>query len=353
MDQVGSTDSRPDWNEATPPIAESGRKRRIFRNRFGHWRSGWRMVFYVLTTVALVVPLGAAAARFGGDQMAAATFSWTGSLSWVAGNLALILAALALLKYVDRRPVAMLGLGFGRRWLRELAAGVAGGIALTTLLVFLLALVGAVSLEVVPDPGASLAALPLFLFIFTVAAALEELMFRGYLLQALAEGSRRWIAGIALCIPFTFAHADNPDLTMTGLSNIFLAGVLLIMLYFQTRRLWLPIGFHLSWNLAQSWLWGFDVSGIAIKDQLFAVTTNGSDIITGGDFGLEGSILSTAAFVLIIAFLLVKSVLKPTDEVAAMWASFPAGFGLAPEGGGVGEQGSLGAEEQGSMRVEE
>lgn len=339
MASVDSNNTQPPITSPSPSGRERGRALAVFRNRFGHWRAGWRTLFYLLASVALMLPLGAAAARLGGDQLVATTFSWSGSLSWVAGDLALILAAMVLLRFVDRRPVAMLGLGVGRGWLRELGLGVAGGLALTTVLVFLLTAVGAVSLELVPDPAASLAALPLFFFIFTVAAALEEFIFRGYLLQALAEGSRRWIAGIALCVPFTWAHADNPDLTMIGVTNIFLAGVTLVVLYFQTRRLWLPIGFHLSWNLAQSWLWGFDVSGIAIRDQLFAVTAKGADIVTGGDFGLEGSILSTVAFVLLLVFLWVKKVLAPNDDVAAMWASVPAGFGLGPvaSGGLVGE----------------
>ena len=331
MEQVESPEIQPDRATTTTSGRESSRVRRVFRNRFGHWRAGWRMVFYLLASVALVIPLGAAASWLGGDQPAAATFSWAGSWSWVAADLALILAGLFLLKFVDRRPIRMLGIGFGRGWLRELFVGVAGGLVLTSLLVLVLAGMGAVSLQVVPEIGASLAALPLFLFIFTVAAALEELLFRGYLLQALAEGSRRWIAAIVLCVPFTWAHADNPDLTMVGVSNIFLAGVILVILYFQTRRLWLPIGFHLSWNLAQSWFWGFDVSGIAIRDQLFAVTTTGPDFVTGGEFGLEGSILSTVAFVLIIAWLMVWRSITPTNDVAEMWAAVPAGFGLDPQ----------------------
>jgi hypothetical protein len=149
-------------------------------------------------------------------------------------------------------------------------------------------------------------------------------------LQVLAEGSRRWIAGILLCLPFTLGHAYNPDVTMIGVANIFLAGVVLVILYFQTRRLWLPISFHLSWNLAQSWLWGFDVSGIEIENHLFVVTSTGADLVTGGEFGLEGSILSTILFGAVVVWFLLKPVLRPGDEVAALWAKYPAGFGIEP-----------------------
>jgi len=135
---------------------------------------------------------------------------------------------------------------------------------------------------------------------------------------------------LLLCIPFTWAHADNPDVTIIGITNIFLAAVILVILYFQTRRLWLPIGFHISWNLAQSWLWGFDVSGIKISDQLFVMNPTGPDYLTGGEFGLEGSALSLVLFVALVVWLLWKKVLTPAEEVAEMWARYPAGFGMAP-----------------------
>jgi hypothetical protein len=105
---------------------------------------------------------------------------------------------------------------------------------------------------------------------------------------------------------------------------------MLTVLYFQTRRLWLPIALHLSWNFAQSWLWGFDVSGIKIEGQFFVVTQHASDLVTGGEFGLEGSILATVLFAAIIVWFLVKPIIRPTAEVAALWASYPGGFGIPP-----------------------
>jgi membrane protease YdiL (CAAX protease family) len=257
--------------------------------------------------------------------------SWTHTLVWVVGNLALLLGGLGVLRFFDRRPPALLGLGFSRGWLRELVIGLAAGVIVTGVLVLTLVLTGSVSLALSPDLRASLGALPFFLVLFTLAAAVEEFVFRGYPLQVLAEGSRRWIAGILLCLPFTLGHANNPDVTMIGIANIFLASVILVILYFQTRRLWLPISIHLSWNLAQSWLWGFDVSGIKIDNQLFVVTPTGADLFTGGEFGLEGSILSTILFVAVVVWFLVRPILRPASEVAALWARYPAGFGIEPE----------------------
>ena len=304
--------------------------RSIFRNRFNNWRAGWRMLVYLIavffvgkafsTPLKILVP-GVPESDF---------ISWTHSLIWLIGTLALLISGLLVLRFFDRRPPALLGLGFSRGWLRELALGLAAGVVATGLLVLILVATGSVSLALSTDLRGSFGALGLFLVLFTLAASVEELLFRGYLLQSLAEGSRRWIAGLLLCIPFTWAHADNPDVTIIGITNIFLAAVILVILYFQTRRLWLPIGFHISWNLAQSWLWGFDVSGIKISDQLFVMNPKGADYLTGGEFGLEGSALSLVLFVALVVWLLWKKVLTPADEVAAMWAEYPEGFGLAP-----------------------
>jgi len=305
--------------------------RRTFRNRFDHWRAGWRMTLYLIAVGLVGFGLVILMRALLPDPGDAPFISWRRSVPWVVGSVALVLGAFVVLRFFDRRPTAALGLGLSRGWLREILGGLVAGLAATGVLVVILIVTGSVSLELSPTPAASLAVLPLLFFIFTWAGALEELVFRGYLMQALAEGSRRWIAAIVFCIPFTWGHADNPDVTAFGVANIFLAGVILAVLYFQTRRLWLPISFHLSWNLTQSWLWGFDVSGIKIEDQFFLVTQKGSDLVTGGEFGLEGSVLSTVLFVLMIGWLLIMKPLQPAPEVKVLWASYPAGWGLAPE----------------------
>ena len=330
MDEIAIAGVLKSEIEDAPPPDSPSLIRRIFRNRFNHWRAGWRMLVYIIAAFIIGKAFSTPLKMFVPGVPESDFVSWTHTLVWVVGTLALLLGGLLVLRFFDRRPPALLGLGFSRGWLRELALGLAGGLLATGLLVLILVAISSVSLSLSPDLSTSFGALPLFLVLFTLAAAVEELLFRGYFLQSLAEGSRRWIAGFLFCVPFTWAHADNPDVTIIGITNIFLAGVILVILYFQTRRLWLPIGFHISWNLAQSWLWGFDVSGIKIQDQLFVMNPTGAEYLTGGEFGLEGSVLSVVLFVVLVVWLLWKKALVPTEEVAAMWARYPAGFGILP-----------------------
>ena len=324
--------------EVPTPAAQPSHLKRVFRNRFGHWRAGWRILVYFVAAIAVGKVFSTPLKVLVPDHMGADFTSWLHMLVWVVGSLALILAGLGLLKWFDRRPMSLLGLGFGPGWLRELLIGLVAGLAMTSGVVLVLIVTRSVSLEFSPNLGASLAAMPRYLALFTLAGAVEELMFRGYPLQALAEGSRRWIAVVLLCLPFTIGHFDNPDMTIVGALNVFLLGILLAVIYFKTRRLWMPIGLHLSWNLAQSWLWGFDVSGIKIDNQLFVINPTGAEVLTGGEFGLEGSVMTSLLSLVVLGWILFGRTLKPTVETAAMWARYPSGFGIAPVADTAGEE---------------
>jgi uncharacterized protein len=322
--------------------------RKIFRNRFHHWRAAWRiLVFSIL--VFLGAMLMSVVIRMLAPERDGGMMSWGYLLTMACFDLMLIGIACVVLWLFDRRPSALLGVGFERGWWRELGVGVAAGVVTTGGLTLVLVVSGVVSLEISPRLSEALAVMPRFLLLFTVAGAAEELIFRGYILQALAEGSRRWIAAVLTSLPFAIVHLDNPDVTVVGIANIFLVGLVFAVFYFQTLRLWLPIGFHLSWNWAHGWLWGFDVSGIELEHQVFIATPHGPDLLTGGGFGLEGSIVTTLLIVAAGCWLLTKKVLAPSDEMVALWAPYPRGFGVAPvetdENSPVEEEPSVGVPE--------
>ena len=65
--------------------------------------------------------------------------------------------------------------------------------------------------------------------------------------------------------------------------------------YIYTRNLWFAIFFHLSWNFLQGPVLGFPVSGLKLP-ALLQVTITGEDLLTGGKFGFEGSIIQSLLF---------------------------------------------------------
>jgi membrane protease YdiL (CAAX protease family) len=121
----------------------------------------------------------------------------------------------------------------------------------------------------------------------------EELVFRGYILGNLMEWiPNRWIAlGISASL-FAAYHAITPGIHTLAFINLFLAGILLGMNYIFTRNLWFSFLLHLGWNFFEGPILGFKVSGTTFPS-LFQAEPNGDLFITGGDYGLGGSMPMT------------------------------------------------------------
>ncbi|WP_435217899.1 CPBP family intramembrane glutamic endopeptidase [Streptomyces sp. bgisy034] len=129
-------------------------------------------------------------------------------------------------------------------------------------------------------------------------AVTEELIFRGLALQALDQlwGGRAAIALTALF--FGGAHLLNPGATAwSALAIAVEAGVMLGAAFLWRRSIWFVAGLHFAWNTTQQLL-GIPVSGHN-ADGLFSVDVHGPDLLTGGGFGLETSIVSVVIGVLI------------------------------------------------------
>lgn len=138
--------------------------------------------------------------------------------------------------------------------------------------------------------------------VFVPAAVHEELAFRGYLFQKLL-GYRRVSAYIFSALLFAAVHGGNRNVSWLALTNIALAGVMLGLAYELGRRLWFPIALHLVWNLASGPILGYEVSGNVSAMTLFRTTGSGPMTLTGGGFGLEGSVWATVVEAAAVVYL--------------------------------------------------
>lgn len=138
--------------------------------------------------------------------------------------------------------------------------------------------------------------------VFLAAAVHEELAFRGYLFQKLLAYSRP-AAYVFSGLVFAGVHGKNDSVSWLALANIALAGIMLGLAYEIWRRLWFPIGLHLAWNLASGPFLGYEVSGYRSPLTVFRTVGIGPALLTGGGFGLEGSIWATAVEVAAVVFL--------------------------------------------------
>ncbi len=117
----------------------------------------------------------------------------------------------------------------------------------------------------------------------------EECLYRGPILR---YSMPRFILSSAL---FSLMHSQNPGFGILPFIGIFSAGIFLCSL----RARWglIPsVLFHTSWNICLEHLWGFPTSGLK-GISFFKSEPVGIDLITGGDFGPEGSLLAVAEFV--------------------------------------------------------
>jgi uncharacterized protein len=142
--------------------------------------------------------------------------------------------------------------------------------------------------------------------VFVPAAVHEELLFRGYAFQKL-RAWRRGFAIVFVALLFAMLHAGNTSVTLLGLTNVFLGGVLLGLAYERYLRLWFPIGLHLAWNVTTGPVLGHEVSGYEPLRSLFVENGAGPIWLTGGEFGIEGSVLMTAVEAAAIVLLAARS----------------------------------------------
>jgi hypothetical protein len=207
-----------------------------------------------------------------------------------AGTVAALGAIMLVTLRVERRPLAEVGLGLRglpMQWLRGFALG-AGVITACTLI---LALLGGYRVV-----GLSLALGPLLsgLLLHIGVGLFEEGLFRGILFRLLEEGLGSWVALAITMVVFGAAHLANPQATLWGATAIMVeAGVLFGSAYMLTRSLWFVAGLHTAWNFLQGPIYGFSISGSGgTTDSLLRPSIQGPDLLTGGVFGMEASLIA-------------------------------------------------------------
>jgi membrane protease YdiL (CAAX protease family) len=189
-------------------------------------------------------------------------------------------------RFVEGRPVRELslpGAGF------EFTTGLLIGAGLYAACVGVLMLMGIYQVDGLNAPAVLLPALAMALS----SGILEELIYRGVVFRILEESLGSWIALILASLFFGLRHLSNPDGTLQGALFIAVeAGVLLGAAFMLTRRLWLAMGFHMAWNYVQAAVFSGAVSGTGPQRGLLQARIEGPELLTGGSFGLEASLVA-------------------------------------------------------------
>ncbi|HLI25595.1 MAG TPA: CPBP family intramembrane glutamic endopeptidase [Chloroflexota bacterium] len=218
----------------------------------------------------------------------------------------------AWLAWVEGRPFATLGFT-GAGVVRKLAVGAMLGAGMFAAVVALQATMGAI----VADPqreGAgptALGAVLAMLVGYGVQGPAEEVLFRGWLLPTLGARTRPWVGIVGSAALFALFHGLNPGLSALALVNLALVGVFLALWALAEGSLWGVSAWHALWNWTQGAVFGLSVSGWSEGPSLLALSTTGPAPLSGGRFGPEASLATTAVLGLGIALLLLAGRYRP------------------------------------------
>lgn len=280
------------------------------------WRRLWRrpgvrgmviMLMRLVVFIALAMALGAAMRWLIPMPRLTPTQSLnaSGADLWLRALRSLVPTVLAywlLVRFVERRPVTELAPG---KALTHSATGWLVGMGILLLSAGVMAAFGVFRVEGY-NPDAYLVG-PLVV-LGLLPGITEEIVARGVLFRVVEEGMGSWIALAISAALFGFGHAANPNATAwSSIAIAIEAGLLLGMAYAWTRSLWFCMGLHAAWNFTQGPLLGIPVSGFEVEG-LLRSRTQGPELLSGGEFGAEASILTLVVCVALGLFFARKAI---------------------------------------------
>lgn len=198
-------------------------------------------------------------------------------------------------KFIDKKSFVSLGFSFtGHK--NDFLWGLGWGAGLITFGFFILYFCGFITIIEIKFYAFSFFTC---LVLYCIVSLNEELMIRGYILNNLSRSINKYIALAVSSLLFAVMHLANANVSVLAFINLLIAGILLGIYYIHKQNLWFSIGMHLTWNFFQGSVFGFEVSGTETKG-IILQDIQGNDLITGGQFGFEGSLIATIAMIVII-----------------------------------------------------
>lgn len=211
------------------------------------------------------------------------------------GCIFFIAVALFYCKLVEKRNV--ISIGFNKK-IYDYFIGGAIGILLLTTIVILCCAIGVLNFNFITPNIDVIYLIALFVGFF-IQSLSEETMCRGFLLKSLSAKTSLPIAIFASSTAFALPHllsileADTPFLVI-GIVNLYLVSIIFSLLYLLRSNIYIVSGLHCLWNFLLYGVMGLSVSGSNSNENAplnFSVNTQ--NILNGGIYGLEASIITT------------------------------------------------------------
>jgi uncharacterized protein len=216
---------------------------------------------------------------------------WWGLLSEGGQVLAVILPAFFMAR-IEGRPFSTFGLPARNAFRRNFWIGTLWGIVWLSVLMIVLRLAGAFSFGSLSIHGWSIAKYAVYYALFFLMVGfIEEFLLRGYSQWVLSQGMHFWPTAALLSAGFGALHGANPGESKVGLVAAALIGFFFCLTLRRTGDLWWAVGFHMSWDWGESYLYSVPDSGGMMTGHLLNSTFHGPAWLTGGSVGPEGSLV--------------------------------------------------------------
>ncbi len=140
--------------------------------------------------------------------------------------------------------------------------------------------------------------------LFAFQGTSEEIVFRGYLMPHFAKKWGIVVSMLVSSVLFTLIHSLNPGMTLMPIVNLMVASIVFSLIYYNWGNMFLVGLAHGAWNFTQGLIYGSMVSGNALDGSIMLSSpSDGMAFISGGNFGLEGSIVTTVVGLILIILL--------------------------------------------------
>jgi CAAX protease family protein len=227
--------------------------------------------------------------------------------AWLANHLAV--------RIFEQASFQDIGLYSTPRSWRNFGLGVAGGAATAALVLGPALAAGAAKMVPGGDPKPDWSTGVFVMTLLFIGAAGEEIAFHGYAFQVMLRSFGTWGVVFAFGAFFAVMHGANPNSTWLALANTAGFGVLFGYAFLRSRDLWLPIGLHFGWNLSLP-LFGVNMSGFTMRVTDYTMQWSAAPIWSGGEYGPEGSLITSIALVFLFLFLWRAPVAKQVAPLA-------------------------------------
>ncbi|HFI2447523.1 TPA: lysostaphin resistance A-like protein [Streptococcus suis] len=206
-------------------------------------------------------------------------------------------------RFVEKSP--WLGLGMTKKGaFKDFMLGWGIGAAMLITCVLLMWGFGAIRISSVQFSPQLFGEFLVLVLAWSVQGTTEELLARGWMFSSLSAKHNIPVGLLISSLFFTFLHLGNNAISLIPILDLTLFAILACLVMLKTGNLWVIGGIHAAWNCFQGNVFAFPVSGNQAGQAFIAVETSGPDWLSGGAFGVEGSVISLIVQGLVIAWLI-------------------------------------------------